>query len=356
MKKVLGKLFGGGESRRERNDLARYETGVAACEQCGTQIALDGLEPLTLAHCPKCGDVIFIPWLLEEWWVTRPLAAGGFGAVYSGCFRGNPDQRVVVKVLQRGDHIQEHDVALFEHECDIAYELEPHPNLPETYAVGEQDDALFMVQEFIEGQNLNALVEQQGPVMPEAALYYAMDVIYALQHILQAGYVYRDVKPENIIIRPDHTACLIDLGNCTALADAEVADEQAALVGSPLYMAPERYLKQGDDFRADIYSLGMVLFYAIMGENFFDQDEVKRVAKGHTRNVRLPTKSKMRECREELAGLVDGMIRRKPEERFASYDELLTALVNVIPLYVQIKIKDPGLRWRREQFLQQYAG
>jgi serine/threonine protein kinase/predicted RNA-binding Zn-ribbon protein involved in translation (DUF1610 family) len=343
------------EQKGARQKLAEYEAGVASCEACGTRIALADHASLTLAPCPHCGDIIFVPWRIEDWWTSLPLAAGGFGAVYLGRSRRNPDEQVAIKVLQEDKVPDRHVVDLFLAEGETGYSFDANPNLASTLAVGEHEERAFIVQEFVEGPNLNEHIATHKALPPEECLYYTLDMIHALQHILAKGFVYRDMKPENVILRDTGMAVLIDYGTCEPVEHAAKADPNRPVLGSPLYMPPERYLKQGDDVRGDIYSLGMTLYFMLKGEPYFSSQEVKTVARGHTNQLRIPTETRLRGMPPEMIALVDGMIRRDRQDRFQTYDDLLNALFLALAGCQQTKTKDRFLRARREHFVQTYG-
>lgn len=351
----LGFLGGNSEEKLAQARVLEHEQGYTSCEKCKTRVAIDGCEPLSMGQCPNCNDLIFVPWRLADWWVTRPIAAGGFGAVYLGRSRAKPAEKVAVKVLQRTEQVTAEVMDDFLRESDLAYSLEPHPHIVDTYAVGEEDNRAFMVQNFIDGKRLNDLVESRSTYMPgEECVYYGLDIASALRHIHQAGYVYRDVKPENILITSDNMAILIDLGLCTTIEQA-AQPNCTGIVGSPLYMAPERYLREGDDLRSDIYSLGMVLYFTLNKESYFTPTELRQVMKGHTSQLRLSTGAKMPRCNTHVVELVDRMIRRHPEERFASYEELMRAMFEVLQTLQQTTTSDPILQRRRSHFFRTYV-
>jgi len=334
------------EGRRIARALSHCAQGRVACDGCGAQVDFPGLEPLSLHSCPACGQVVFIPWRVENWWVIRPLAAGGFGSVYLGVSAQDLKQKVAVKVLRKDEEVDPDALAGFDHECDIAFSLEPHPNLAETYATGSQDDRIFMVSRFVEGPNLKQRLDDGGAIPPEESLYYTLDVVGALRHLYRAGYMDRDVKPENVIIGPDYRAILVDYGNCLTIEEAKNSGV-LPVFGSAVYMAPERYLKQGEDLRADIYSLGMLLYYILMGQDYFTAAEIRGVAKGHLRTLRVRTRDKMPNFDPALADLVDGMVARSREDRFQSYEDLVSSIVAVLGVYRQLPAVGKAAETRR---------
>jgi serine/threonine protein kinase len=351
----VNKLFGL-DKKKTRRSLRDYDEGRITCDKCGNVMDFRQCVPLSMTKCPKCGDLVFIPLKIEEWWITDPLGAGGFGSVYLGQTRQNPALRAAVKVLQRSEHIDQPIIDRFVHEAEISYAFEPHPNLVETYAYGELDDGNpFMIMEFVEGERMNEYISVRGQVPPEECLYYILDLISALEYIWNVGYVYRDMKPENIMIRTSGLVSIVDYGLCIPRADAAKQNTSGQIVGSALFMPPERCFREGEDNRSDMYSLGMVLYNALMGDSFFSRTEVRTAVRAHTMKLRIQTHSRMEGFDSALVDLVDRMIRREPKERFQSYEEMRTAVFGVIAGYQQLATSDPTILKRRKHFLDTYG-
>ena len=96
--------------------------------------------------------------------------------------------------------------------------------------------------------------------------------------------------------------------------------------GSPYYLPPERLLGQGEDASSEIYSLGMVMYYALTGRTYFDADEVESLARRHISRIRLTAASKMREFRPELVDVLSKMVKQDYRERYQTFEEVRVAL------------------------------
>lgn len=333
-----------------------YEQGYIVCQQCKTRIKFSDCTPLSLEKCPKCGDVIFIPIEIEGWWVVEPVGAGGFGSVYLGRLKENPEIKAAVKVLQRSEHIDQRVFDEFIREAEISYSFKRHPHLTETYAYGYLgEDNAFIIMKFLEGIRLTDYIgTRQAGIPLEECLYYALDLTSALEYIYDLGYVYRDMKPENVIIKNDGLAAIIDYGLCMKCEDARES-ANGPIVGSALYMPPERYLSLGEDHRGDIYSLGMLIYFTLMGDTFFSRTEVKTVARAHTSRLRIETRSRMRDQADDVVDLIDRMIKRDREERMQTYDEIRQAIFCILLRFHEVKTKDPQILRRRKHFLNTYG-
>lgn len=333
-----------------------YDEGYIVCGKCKSRISFGDCTPLSLEKCPRCRDLIFIPTEIEGWWVVEPLGAGGFGSVYLGLLKEDPTVKSAVKVLQRSEHVDQTVFEEFLRESEISYSFERHPHLAETYAYGYLgDDNAFIIMEFIDGTRLSDYISsRESKIPPEECLYYILDLISALEYIYKAGYVYRDMKPENVIIKNDGLAAIIDYGLCITHEDA-ANPVKGPVIGSAMFMPPERYLGAGEDHRGDIYSLGMLLYFALMGNTFFSRTEVRTVARGHTRRLRIETRSRMRDCAADLINLVDNMIKRDPDQRLQTYDEVRQAIFYILAHYHEINVSDPWIVRRRKHFVRTYG-
>jgi len=334
-----------------------YEQGSLTCQHCRSVMDFRNCVPLSLTRCPSCGDVVFVPVKIDKWWVMEPVGAGGFGSVFLARSSENPDIKAAVKVLQRSEQINQETVDKFIAESEIAYSLHSHPHLTETYAIGFLEDGNpFMIMEYVEGERLNDYIESRGKIASEECLYYTLDMLSALEFIYKAGYLYRDMKPENVIIKNNGLATIFDYGLCEKIEDTkEKRKGRSWIVGSALFVPPERCFGRPEDHRGDIYSLGMVLYFALLGESFFSRTEVSTAVRAATMKVRIQTQSRMEGYDPVLIDLVDKMIRREPDERFQSYEEVREAIFSILAGYQQMKTKDPVVLKRRRHFLDTYG-
>lgn len=343
------------ETRKIGRAIRGYDKGYIRCERCRRRINFLEYTPLSLEKCPKCGDLIFIPMEIEDWWLTRPLAAGGFGSVYLGQLKSNPNTKVAVKVLKRSEDISQEHLDDLMWEAEIAHSFGSHPHLMGTYAFGYLEENAYMIMDYIEGVRLNDYVlAHHGRIHPEECFYYALDLISALEHIYDCGYIYRDMKPENVMIGNDNFAVIIDFGLCMTHGEAR-SISNVVVAGSPLYMAPERYLQIGEDQSSDIYSLGMVLFFALVGSPFFTATEIEEAVRKHTMKLRPPTQWKMSGFDTDIIELIDSMIRRNRMERIQSYDELRQGIFRILVRLRRSKTDNPVIRKRRRHFVRTYG-
>ncbi|HET7436863.1 MAG TPA: tetratricopeptide repeat protein [Thermoanaerobaculia bacterium] len=218
-------------------------------------------------------------------------------------------------------------------------ELPLHPNLLTVLEIGQRDAVPYFSMEAIEGGTLRERLAAPLPIADVVAV--GLQVAAALQAAAAHGIVHRDVKPENILRAADGTVKLIDFGLAAGVA-VEVARAAAprevplhlvrataAIAGTLPYMAPEQFL--ADDAptpRADMYALGVTLYEALTGRLPFSVATFDQLLDALTRVPPDPTVLRS-DAPADLAALVLRCLAKRPEERFASYDELLDELAAV---------------------------
>ncbi|WDE99270.1 protein kinase [Lentisphaera profundi] len=331
----------------EKSKIAKFEKGVFPCSKCNKKLPIAEYAPLNMINCPKCDDLNLVPLKLDQWWVYKPIGSGGMGAVYQARHIEDPDVKGAVKVLQANE-VRENIIELLLAEAKIGHKFGDHENMAQVFAYGKDNGNAYMVMEMVDGIRLDQIMDIAGGFDLELSLYYALDILIGLQHMYEAGYLYRDLKPENIIIAPDNKVVLVDYGLCMELMEAWQYDGDDIL-GSPLYMPPERIKGQGEDIRADMYSLGMVLYQLIKGQPYFNAKDIMNIVKSQIKNVRLQTSSKMSGIPEDVQVFVDTLIRLERDERYNYYTEAMQVLVEILGgMKKNKKTTDPRIQQRRK--------
>ncbi len=266
-----------------------------------------------------------IPSRIGRYRVLEPLGEGGMGLVFAA---EDEDLRrkVALKTLKRTDRASRQR---FLREARAAARVS-HPNLCPIFEVGEERGRPFMAMEFLPGETLAQRL-RQGPLAPGEALELAEDLVAALSALHDAGVVHRDVKPSNIFLAP--RVKLVDFGLAREVRDedtftlrtpSEEVTLPGTIVGTPGYMAPEQILGHAVDARADVFSLGAVLYEAFSGRAPFARDTVAAALSATLYDEPLP----LGDSPELLA--LDSALRRalakKPEQRFSSARHTLDAL------------------------------
>jgi WD40 repeat protein len=253
--------------------------------------------------------------------VQRRLGAGGMGAVYLA--QHKVMRRPVALKVMRGEFSTRADAAeRFHREVQAAAKLQ-HPNIVAAYDAELVNGTLILVLEYVDGHSLDVEL-RAGPVAVAEACRAVRDAARGLQHAHAAGLVHRDVKPHNLIRTADGTVKVLDFGLAGWAANTSSTLTGAnVVVGTPDYIAPEQALDAHTaDARADLYSLGCTLFHLLTGKPPFAGPSVLAVLLAQRSAVppvvpNVPT---------ELAGLVQRLLAKRPEERYQTAAEVAAAL------------------------------
>ncbi|HWS26819.1 MAG TPA: protein kinase [Xanthomonadales bacterium] len=190
-----------------------------------------------------------------------------------------------------------------------------HPHVLAVFDIGSAGGFPFIATEYVPGGTLRERMQQ--PMAPVEALRIARDLASALDYAHSQGVIHRDIKPSNIMFRGDGAAVLGDLGILKAQSGAN-----SMQVGSPHYMSPEQIEGHTGDGRADLYSLGTVLFEMLTGRPPFDAEDPFAVISKHLSDP-VP---KLPEALSQYQSLIDKTLAKRPDERFASAREMVLAI------------------------------
>jgi predicted Ser/Thr protein kinase len=252
------------------------------------------------------------------------VGTGGMSSVYRAHDR-LLERHVALKVLHEQFTGEGEYVERFRREARAVAQLS-HPNIVTVIDRGEQDDRQYIVFEYVDGENLKALVEREGPLPEREAIELALQIARALGFAHEQGLVHRDVKPQNVLLNDGGEAKVTDFGIARSLDVHGNLTQTGTVMGTSDYIAPEQARGSPVDAQSDVYSLGAVLYELLTGEVPFPGDNFVAVAMQH---INKPPPS-VRERRPELSPCVDEVIRRamakEPRQRFRSMDELCTEL------------------------------
>jgi|GEM_PF-5923335 len=304
------------------------------CSHCGSPVAAQAPEGL----CPRCvaglilrGDTALsdaderaaapplTPAELAPYFpqleVLECLGRGGMGVVYKA--RQKSLNRVVALKLIAPERVLDTKFAhRFAQEAQALAALS-HPNIVTVHEFGESEGLYFLLMEFVDGVNLREAMKGSR-FTPEQALTIIPPICEALQYAHERGIVHRDIKPENLLLDKDGRVKIADFGvarmlHTEALTLGLADSEQPA--GTPQYMAPEQRDHRAADHRADIYSLGVVLYELLTGELPAGKLQPPK------RTVRIDAR---------ISGIVNRAMHAQPEARFQTAADLRTQLETLL--------------------------
>ncbi|MEZ4404560.1 MAG: protein kinase [Kofleriaceae bacterium] len=275
---------------------------------------------------------------LAHFEIVRPLGHGGMGEVYLATDLAL-DRPVALKLLPTAVAQDRSRRERMIREARAQARLN-HPNVAHLYFIGEDRGLLFFAMEYIDGETLAARLER-GPLPAEAALELTRQAALGLREAHRHGFTHRDVKPSNLMIDSHGVLKVMDFGLVTDAvaaqgdprADVDDAGVAAsALVGTPLYMAPEQGQGRAVDHRADIYALGATLHHMLAGAPPFAGGSAAELQSAHASAARVSLVSQRGRRAVGLAdAVVARMMHKRAADRPASYDELIALLDQANP-------------------------
>jgi serine/threonine-protein kinase len=268
---------------------------------------------------------------LGQYTLEEKIGEGGMGAVYRAKHALLRRPAAIKLLLKERSSARDH--ARFEREVQLTSHL-AHPNTVSIFDYGHTADGVFYyVMEYLDGCDLSRLVEADGPVAPARAIHILKQVCGALGEAHALGLVHRDIKPANIVLtervdEPD-VVKVVDFGLARTLERNDADTRAGALLGTPLYLAPEA-IKAPDsvDGRSDLYALGAVAYYMLSGRNVFDGNTTVEVLGRHLLEAPVsPSKHLATPLPGDLEALVLACLAKDPAARPATASALLTALL-----------------------------
>jgi hypothetical protein len=199
-----------------------------------------------------------------------------------------------------------------------------HPHVVAVHGVDHHDGRVGLWMEFIRGSSLEEEVRARGPLDLDAVRRLGNEIGSALEAVHAAGLIHRDVKPANVMRDSAGRHVLADFG--LGLRSDEAAARVADPAGTPMYMAPERLAGGAASTRSDVYSLGLLLWFALTGRHPFQADAFAALREAVERGPRPTLRELRRDVPPDLAALVERAIAPDPESRFASAREMVEAL------------------------------
>jgi serine/threonine-protein kinase len=251
--------------------------------------------------------------------LDRLLGQGGFAWVYAAR-RTADDQPVAVKVLKpryAGDQQFEHR---FRNESEVASELR-HPNVICMLEVGHADGFTYFAMDLYP-DSLASLLEREETLAEDQLLRIASDVAAGLAFAHDAGFVHRDIKPHNVLLRADGTAVIADFGIARAVSGYVSATGVNMTIGTPQYISPEQAQGRKLDGRSDLYAFGVTLYKAATGTVPFRSSDWFELARMHVEEQPVAPHKKGGNLSSRLERVILKCLAKHPDDRYPSAQSL----------------------------------
>jgi serine/threonine protein kinase len=259
----------------------------------------------------------------DDYELLEEIGAGGFGRVYRARDLGL-ERDVAIKVLHPSLTTDQGVLERFRREAQLAAQLR-HPNIVSIYDIGGRAGLQWYTMELVPGSSLAQLVQRQGPLPVDRVVRLLGEALSALEHAHALGLVHRDVKPENMLIEPDGRLRITDFGLALALR-GERFGGASSRSGTPQFAAPEQLLGERVDQRADLYSLGAVAYYALLGRPPFEGITPEVILAKQTTGALPSLQEDRKDVPRELEEVLRHAVESDPKHRFPSAHAFREAL------------------------------
>jgi serine/threonine protein kinase len=264
---------------------------------------------------------------LGKYQILNEIGRGGMAVVYKA-YDPTLQRHVALKVLSPRLASENQVIRRFALEATTAANLK-HPNIIVIHDVGGTSGYQFLVMELIEGRTLREEIRQVGALPLTRVVNITTQLASALDYAHQRGLIHRDIKPSNILLSGDDHATLTDFGLVRAMSGSRLTEAGASL-GTLEYMSPEQLGGEEIDWRADVYSLGVVVYESLAAHMPFSGDTPYAIMM----KVMYEPPPPLSQANPHLPPAVDRVVAqamaKSPEERFRTASELATALYQVL--------------------------
>jgi eukaryotic-like serine/threonine-protein kinase len=263
--------------------------------------------------------------------LVRVLGKGAMGVVYEGR-DPNLDRRVAIKTV-KVENLSEEAATEYEGrfrtEARSAARLQ-HPNIVSVYDSDRDGDVAFLVMEYIQGDDLKHHLDRGIRYSLEQSLKMIRDLLSALDYAHKQGIVHRDIKPANLLIEPGGRVKLTDFGVARIQNSGEATRTQGSMVGTLKYMSPEQVQGQKIDSRADLFSVGVVLYQLLTDKRPFDGDNDFSIIHQIIGHTPAPPSSFNNRLPSAIDAVVARALAKDREHRFATARDFASALQSAI--------------------------
>ncbi|MEV6950797.1 serine/threonine-protein kinase [Streptomyces sp. NPDC051183] len=271
----------------------------------------------------------------DRYQLATILGQGGMGQVWTAYDR-RLDRRVAVKLLRPDKVAGPGSVAeelrrRFVRECRVTAQVD-HPGLVTVHDAGSDGDELYLVMQHVEGTDLADHLARHDPYPWPWAVSVVAQLCSVLSAVHAVPIVHRDLKPRNVMVRPDGTLSVLDLGVASVMeTDTTRLTSTGSPIGSPAYMAPEQAMGGAVGPYTDLYALGVVLYELLSGNVPFAGSTALGVLHRHLYEPPVPVRRLRPEVPHQLEAVLLHLLAKDPQDRPASAQEVYEALAPLLP-------------------------
>ena len=256
--------------------------------------------------------------------VVRKIGGGGFGAVYEA-----RDPSIKRTVAIKTCLVSDPEVRTrFAQEAELAGSLQ-HRNLTTIHDFGAEGGVLYLVSEFLPGEDLDKIIDRGGTLALRPKIEILIGIAYGLAHAHDAGIVHRDVKPANVRILPDGTVKIMDFGAAKSLYAERELTRTGMTLGTSAYLAPEQVRGEPVDRRTDIFAFGVLAYELLSSKRPFWGSNQAAILDAIAKREPPPLAAAAPDLPASLIALVERTLRKDPVQRPSSLEPIRKELIEI---------------------------
>jgi len=295
------------------------------CKECGTNISSVGEAQPSITKTLETPreELTTGSTFAGRFQIIEELGRGGMGKVYKA---NDTDikEKVAIKLIKPEISTDRNTIERFQNELKFARKIR-HKNVCQMYDLNKDEGSYYITMEYVEGENLKNMIRMSGQLSTGTAISVAQQVCEGLAEAHKLGVIHRDLKPSNIMIDREGSVRIMDFGIARHLKEKGITGA-GIMIGTPEYMSPEQVDGQAPDQRADIYSLGIILYEMVTGQVPFEGDTPFSIGVKQKSEIPRPPKEINEQILESLNRMILKCLEKEKENRYQSAGELLHAL------------------------------
>lgn len=321
---------------------------IAYCHACGSPMNVAEVGPFSNVECPMCQKHTRVKREFGPYTLLRRHAIGGMSVVFVA-HDNTLDREVAVKILNENYSADTRRIEAFEHEARVTASFS-HPHVVRVFTTGRAFDRFYIAMELVPGGHFEDRIQERGTVPEREMLPLAIQIAEGLKAAHAAGLIHRDIKPGNILLDAAGNAKIVDFGLALLLETSGTA-KATEIWATPYYVPPETIEGHPEDFRSDMYAFGATLYHALAGKPPCNEESMATNILREAKRKIVPLQQSAAWVTPRTCAVVDRAMAYEPNNRFNSYDELLSYLHDA---YAQVKAgakpvaKDPVAAKRRQ--------
>jgi serine/threonine-protein kinase len=265
---------------------------------------------------------------LGKYKLLNHIGTGGMGSVYLA-EHNVMRHRVAIKLLPQHMASQSSYLERFHQEARASAKLN-HPNMVRAIDVDTDNDYTYLVMDYVDGSDLQAIVSRKGPLDYTTAANYIRQAAEGLHYAHEVGLIHRDVKPANLLVDKEGVVKILDMGLARFADDSQASltkEYDQKMIGTVDYLAPEQALdSHAVDRRADIYSLGCTLYFLLSGDAPFPQGTIPQRLMAHQKEEPADIRKNRPDAPEALLAIRAKMMAKSADDRYQTGAEVVEAL------------------------------